>query len=367
MNSFSSGAVLKINLTAIKNNILKIKTNLNATQKFCMVLKANSYGFGSKKICKFVENFVDYFAVSSPKEFYQIKTISSRPIIILDPVYYGLKNLIENGAELTVSNLYNCYDIINICEKYNLQAKVHIAVNTGMNRFGFSDFNELIKIINIFQKSQKVLICGVFSHYFMANNKKYADLQYKRFLLIKSQISSLISRDCLFHICATDGTIFKNGFDMVRIGMGAYTDNNYQTITLYSHIIDLKSLKENEHIGYGDFCFSNKHMKVAIVGVGYGDGLPRNIIKNGYVLINDNYCKVLNICMDCILVDVTNKRTKIGDKVTLIGRDKTKQIFICDLAKWCDTIDYDIIIKLTSRVKRKYIMENENANYHRKI
>lgn len=353
---FESGLIAKINITAIKNNVRNLKKKMCNNQKFCMVLKANAYGFGSKKICENLSDFVDYFAVSSAFEFYQIRLKTTKPILILDPVYSCLEKLIKSEAEVTVSNMQNCYDLIKICAKLGVKAKVHIAFNTGMNRFGFSRENEVIKAIMLLKKSQNISICGVFSHYFDANNKNNANLQYNKFVKLKRKISHLMSDDCIFHLCATDGLFNKNCFDMVRIGMGCYSDINYETITLYSHIIDLKVIKKNEHIGYGTVVSNSCKKIIAIVGVGYGDGLPRNIVKNGYVLINDNYCKILNICMDSTLVDVTKTEAKIGDKVTLIGKDKTNKIFICDLANWCDTIDYDIVIKLTNRVKRKYLI-----------
>lgn len=351
-----SGLIAKINILAIQNNIKSLKKKMNENQKFCMIVKANAYGFGAKKICENLNDFVDYFAVSSASEFYQIKPKTTKPILILDPVYSGLEKLIKNEAELTITNFQNCYDIINVCTQNNINANVHIAFNTGMNRFGFSREDDVVKTIELLKKSQKVSICGVFSHYFNANNKNNANLQYGKFLALKNKISTFLNDDCLFHLCATDGLNSKNGFDMVRIGMGCYSDFNYETITLYSHIIDIKTIDKNEHIGYGTVTAKSGTKVVAVVGVGYGDGILRNIVKNGYVLIKDNYCKILNICMDSLLVDVTQVNAKIGDKVTLIGKDKTNKIFICDLANWCDTICYDIVIRLASRVKRKYII-----------
>ena len=95
--------------------------------------------------------------------------------------------------------------------------------------------------------------------------------------------------------------------------------------------------------------------KLAAVQIGYADGLFRNIYKNGYVLINDCYAKIVAVCMDSMMVDVTGIKCKIGDQAVLIGKSKTKQIFICDVAGWCDTIGYEIIAKLSSRIKRKYL------------
>lgn len=367
MTNFSRVTVAEINIFAIKNNIKDIRKSLNNNQKFCMVIKANAYGFGAEKMCENLSEFADYFAVSSGYEFFKINAKTNKPIIILDPVYNGVKELIESGAELTISNIKNCYDIINICKRFNLKAKVHIALNTGMNRFGFSDFCEIKKAILLLEKTQNIIICGVFSHYFNADNENYAKNQNIKFLAIKKYLEKNLTLKTNFHIVASSALNMKNKYDIVRIGMSCYLDNRYETITLYSRILDIQKVKENDFVGYGEITAGSGVKRVAVVGIGYGDGLSRNIVKNGYVLINDKYCKILNICMDCLLVDATNSHAKIFDKVTIIGSDKTNRIFICDLAKWCDTISYDIVIKLSERVERKYILEKANADYNGKV
>lgn len=367
MTNFSRVTVAEINIFAIKNNIKDIRKKLKNNQKFCMVIKANAYGFGAEKICENLSELVDCFAVSSRYEFFKINEKTDKPIIVLDPVYNGVKELIESGAELTISNIKNCYDIINVCKKYNLKARVHIALNTGMNRFGFCDLGEIKKLVLLLEKTQNIVICGVFSHYFNANNKNYAKNQNNKFLIMKKYLEKILSLKTNFHIVASSALNFKNKYDIVRIGMSCYSDDRYETITLYSHILDIQKVRENDFIGYGETTIGFGVKRVAVVGIGYGDGLPRSIVKKGYVLINDKYCKILNICMDCLLVDATNSHAKIFDKVIVVGSDKTNRIFICDLAKWCDTIDYDIVIKLSERVERKYILEKINADYNGKI
>ena len=149
--------------------------------------------------------------------------------------------------------------------------------------------------------------------------------------------------------------LYKNGFDMVRVGMSLYTDKIYQTVSLYSKIVDIQNLEPGEVAGYDAVFKANKRTKLAVVQIGYGDGIFRNIVGRGYVLINGNYAKIVAVCMDSILIDVTGLQVKIQDKVVLIGRSGNKHIFICDVASWCDTIDYEIIIGLAKRVERRYI------------
>ena len=348
-------SVLEINLNAIKNNLADVKKLLKYNQKLCVVAKANCYGLGAKKLCLELRKFCDYFAVSSAKEFFEIRRVTEKPIVILDPVFCGLKKLIKAGAELTISNFEGLKNLLDISEMCKEKIKVHIAINTGMNRFGFKTKSEVFEVVEKIKKSQKIIISGVFSHYFEANNKIFADCQFKKFLEMKQFILERFNLNAIYHLANSDGLFSKNGFDMVRAGMAIYTDKKYPTITLKSKVLEMQNLNPFESAGYSSIYRKNCKCKVAIVGIGYGDGISRNIVKNGYVLINGNYAKIVAICMDTLLVDVTNLNVKIYDEVVLIGKSKDKQIFICDVAGWCDTIDYEIIVRLSNRIERKYI------------
>ena len=348
-------AVLEVNLSAIKNNFASIKRLLKYNQKLCVVAKANCYGLGARRICEMFNDYADYFAVSSAKEFFEIKMFVTKPIIILDPVYNDVKKLIKAGAELVISNKFSLEKILKEVASVKEKAKVHIAINTGMNRFGFNSKNEIVEVVDIIKKSQKIIISGVFSHYFDAKTQEFANLQYKKFFNVKNFCVSKLDLNVVYHLAGSDGILYKNDFDMVRAGMLLYTDKSYQTITLKSNILELQTLRKNDTAGYGGIFRAEHNTKLAIVGIGYGDGIIRNIVKKGYVLINNCFAKIVAICMDTMLVDVTNIDVKIYDEVVLIGKQKDKQIFICDMSNWCDTIDYEIIVRLSDRIERRYI------------
>ena len=342
-------------MNAIINNLADVKKLLKYNQKLCVVAKANCYGLGSKKVCSEVEKFCDYFAVSSVKEFFEIRTVVSKPIVILDPVFHDFKRLIKAGAELSVSTFESLEQLINIAEELDEKIKVHIAVNTGMNRFGFKSKKELFEVINKIKKSQKIIISGVFSHYFDAKNEEFVNFQFKRFMHIKQFLLSEFNLNAIYHLANSDGILYKNGFDMVRAGMVLYTDKNYQTLSLKTRVLDIQFLNPYESAGYSAVFRAKSKTKLAAIGIGYGDGIMRNIAGKGYVLINNKYAKIVAVCMDTILVDVTQIDVHIYDEVILIGKSKDKQIFICDVARWCDTIDYEIIVRLADRIERRYI------------
>ena len=352
-------SVFEINIDAIKNNISCIRKLLKHNQKLCFVVKANAYGFGAKTLCENVDKFVDYFAVSSSKEFFEINKKTTKPILILAPVYCGLKRLISSGAELTISNFESFKKVEQVATCGGINAKIHIAINTGMNRFGFKSKFEINRLIMQIKKSQNISICGVFSHYYQGNNEYFAKIQQNKFCEYKALFDANF-KNLTYHISASDGLSFGNYFDMVRVGMEIYSDKQFPTCTLKTKVLDIQKLMPNDIAGYS-FSFIAKSQKtIAVVGVGYGDGLPRNIVKNGYVLINKNKAKIIAICMDVLIVDVTDFDVKIFDDVIIIGSDGKNKISICDIATWCDTIGYEIIVHLLSRLNRKYISQGKN-------
>ena len=148
---------------------------------------------------------------------------------------------------------------------------------------------------------------------------------------------------------------------MVRIGYGIYSDSDFDTISLKTKILGFQKVKSGEHIGYTGTAQSD--MLVAVVAIGYGDGIMRNIAQKGYVIINDCFCKILAVCMDTMIVDVSSAKCKIYDDVIIIGKMKNTKISVCDIATWCDTIGYEIIVRLSSRIKRKYLEESRCKLY----
>jgi alanine racemase len=277
--------------------------------------------------------------------------------------------LIKADAHLTVSNLKSLDLIDKISAKLGLKANVHLAVNTGMNRFGYGTDNDIKMIAQKIKKSQNINIFGVFSHYFEANNKNFAKKQYDRFDEIKKYLTQEFGNSIIFHIANSDGIIYQNGFDMVRAGMILYSDERFETLTLKSKIIEIQNLESGEFAGYNRTFIAKKNTKLAIVAIGYGDGILRSIAGNGFVLVNEKFSKIVAVCMDSILIDITGQNAKIGDDVVLIGRSGQNKIFICDMARWCDTISYEIITQISKRVKRKYLnkKDKEDASNNRKI
>lgn len=362
-------SVLKVNLNIIRENIKNYREKLKPWQKFCAVVKADAYGFGAKKICREIDDLVDYFAVSSKEEFMSIKNIVSKPILLLEPIYENITKIARHGCEFCVSNVTQLNTIYSIALKNkNIKFKLHLAINTGMNRFGLNDKNDVLEIIRKVQKTQNISIFGVFSHFYCGNQENFVNLQSKKFLEFKKFLYEITNtKNITFHISNTSGFEFCHEFDMVRIGIGMYLFNNKDCFSLESKIVEIQNLKKGETAGYGRAFLAIQNTKVAVVNIGYADGVMRNISGRGFVLVNGNFCKILAVCMDSIIIDITNVNAGLEDDVILIGKSGGKQIFVCDFALWCDTIDYEIMTRISGRVKRVYLGGKTNANYNRKV
>lgn len=362
-------SILKVDLDGIIENIKSYKKKLKENQKFCAVIKADCYGLGARKISEAINDYVDYFAVASRKEFFSINRFVTKPIILLDPIYKNITILTKQNCEFSVSNLFQLKKISVLAKRNkNLVYKIHLAINTGMNRFGFCDKIEFGEVLDILQKTQNIVIKGVFSHFLLGNNEIIAKNQIKKFKNMKNFLSSKIdANNIIFHITNTSGFDYGKKFDMIRIGLGMFLKHNKQSFTLKSKIIEIQNVNKGDSVGYGVNFVAEKFMKVAVVSIGYADGFSRAVAGKGFVLINGRSAKVLAVCMDSIIVDVSEIEVNLCDEVVVIGKSGDKQIFVCDIASWCDTIEYEIMTRFSRRIKRIYIGGNTSANHHRKI
>lgn len=352
-------STLFIDISLIKKNLAYYRSKLKRGQKICFVAKAGCYGYKAE-ICRFFDDLVDYFAVSSAAELFEVRKFATKPILILDPLYdeNTVLSLIDAGAEFTVSNFKSLETLLKADRLAKSEIFVHIAVNTGMNRFGINQKSDLVKIFRIAEKSDKIVIKGIFSHFLEANSRKIAVFQLKKFMGFAS-LAKKYNTGILTHISASAAAKWCKYGDMVRLGYGLFGDEVNLPIRLESQIIEIQKLSPGETAGYDGVFKADKNCTIAIVGIGYGDGIFRNITKRGSVLVHGSFSRVVAICMDCMMIDVTGIKCRIGDRVTIIGKSKNNQISVCDLAAWCDTIGYEIIVRLSDRIKRVYTGDNK--------
>lgn len=346
----------EINLKEILKNFNQAKSCLGENVKVCVVVKANAYGFGANKICQLLNHKADYFAVARLCEFLKIHEIVSKPILILSSLSEKeMRIAVENNAEISISDVESLLKVNEIAKKKMKIAKIHIAIDTGMNRFGIKTESELKLFLKVLKRMKNVQVVGAFSHFYDAENSERTRVQREKFLKFQKNIEKQKLHP-IFHLANSVGLKDKkNQFDMVRLGIDLYLskENKHKFKT---NILLLKDVMKNEIISYdGDFVAKN-NMKIAICQGGYADGIFRLLSHAGEVLISGQRAPIVGkICMDVFMADVSKIHgVCVGDEVVIFGSQKESAISVCEIASKCDTISYEIYTRISERVKRVY-------------
>ena len=349
MNSFSDYIV---DQTAIKHNLMQYK-KLDNKSKICAVVKADGYGLGAKNVFCAIDDEVDFYAVACFVEAKKLRKLTKKNILILNSVKKSaLKFCAEHNISVSVFSLKHIEEILS--SSFNGKIKVHIAINTGMNRVGFSFIDEFVAALNILKNHpDKFEVEGIFTHLYNASSVKASKkqvcifMQYLDFLAEFFDINKIMK-----HVCASFAAVkYPNfRFDMVRLGILLYGDIDDKklidlkpVLNVTSRVINLTKIKKGDHVGYGTKFLAKKDTTVATVPIGYADGIIRAFAKHGCVFIKGKKCNIVgNICMDMFMADVGMSDIKVGDEVQLLGVNQTAG----DIAKNCGTISYEILTNI---------------------
>ena len=361
--------IIEIDVSNLRRNIEVLKGYIGPYVKFMAVVKADAYGHGLKEIAPHLDN-VDGFGVANIEEGIILRELGiKKPILIMGDIFpVDIKDVIHFNITPSVSNL----EIARLISKEGIEEDreipVHIKVDTGMGRFGFLP-EELLKVIDEILSLQNLKLEGIFSHFSTAGtDKEYVDLQFRRFL----ELMSMLERRKIFfsirHIANSPAVLYHphTTMDMVRVGIAMYGINPVDidtpvellpVMSLKSKLLSVREIPNNWSVGYERTFISEKPMKIGIVPIGYGDGVPFQLSNNGYFLVRGKKAPIIGrICMDYTIVDLTNiPEAKVEDEVVLIGNQGGKTISVEEVAKRCGVIPYTIITNLKGRIKRKYI------------
>ena len=370
---------LKINNSSIKKNLEKIRS---INKNVICVIKDDAYGLKIEKILPIlIKNNCNYFAVAYLEEAVKVYKIlknfknlnKKNNCNVMTLNYVEPKKLevaIKNGIEITIFSKKQFYDYIDILNNFkkNICLKIHIKINSGMNRLGF-DENEVFEIIKEIKKINseflknkkfKLEIISIFSHISEAENKTKTEKQVKKFEKILKIFDDNEIKYKYRHLQASP-LLFKYekkyNYDFCRVGMAiygleplSYDVGLENAILVESKIINIRDVKKGEKVSYGNKGILKRDSKVGIVAIGYAHGLPKQIEnkKNcAYVLVNDKKANILGeICMDMIFIDLTDiQDIKIGDKVLIVGNKKSwkNKITLRQMAKWGNTIQDDVL------------------------
>lgn len=345
---------VEVYLDNIKNNVKKIIDYCQGYKYYFGVVKADCYGhYGNEVVKKIIAGGCNYLAVSSLEEALAIrKEIDDIPILcleVIDNQYLSICK--ENNITITIPSLeyFNSLDLNNLAS-----LKVHIKIDTGMNRLGINKAKDLETLYYKISKSNMKLE-GLYTHIYKANDKIKTENQLTQFLNLTKNIP--LENIPIIHLTASEATLlypkpsFANG---CRLGIAMYgltkaNLNLLPTFRLISEIIQLKHLKKGDTVGYEGAYSAKGNETIAVVPIGYADGIIR-ANKGRFVYINNKKYKIIgNICMDMLFVKV-DRTVKVKDKVIII-----KDIeHIKEIAKHLNTIEYEILCSIGKRVPRIY-------------
>jgi Alr-MurF fusion protein len=362
--------VLEINLNALQQNLNYFKSITDPLTKIMVMVKAFSYGSGGDEIAHFLQyNNVDYLGVAYADEGVALRKQGIRlPIMVMNSDEDSYDIMLDNDLEPELYNFRSLNMFANAVRKKAItKAKAHLEVNTGMNRLGF-ELDDVLEITRQLKKETSIEICSIFSHFAGSEDPGLDDLSISQIAGLNAfhvKFKTEMDYSPLKHIANSAGSIrFREGqMDMIRLGVGLYgfhpskSDSNdiVPIGTLKSFISQIRTVKAGEGVGYGNLDPTDMDRQIAIVAIGYADGLSRLLGRGkGWFSIHGKSCPIVgNICMDMTMCDVTGIDCVEGDEVIIFGESPT----IVDIAKITKTIPYEVMTSISQRVKRIYSEE----------
>ena len=372
----------EIDLDALARDFQAVREAANPQAKVCCVVKADAYGHGAVRIAREFEGLgADWFAVSNLEEALQLRLGGiQKPILVLG---YTPP---EEAAALSNHHISQCVysldyarDLSRAAEEAGATVNIHVKIDTGMSRLGFyyqdiSRDEATVQEVKAACQLPGLHPEGIFTHFAVSDEGKAGDaFTMQQFGCFKEMIEALLREDIDFEVrhCANSAAVFDyplSHLDMVRAGIviyGLYPSEELRhkpdltpVLSLRSVVSHVKTVKPGATISYGRKFTAQKEMKVATVPVGYADGYPRILsAKGAQVLIGGKRCPILGrVCMDQLMADVSAlPDVKVGDTVTLIGRDGEEAITADELANLEGSINYEVVCGLSKRVPRVYL------------
>ena len=351
---------LSISFEKLRNNLAAFKGLVRPQTKIMVMVKAFAYGGGSYEIANFLQyQGTDYLGVAYFDEGRQLREQGIRtPIMVMNPDPGSLSSFSKYRLEPVIYSSQLLENLLNLAEV----PYIHLEVETGMNRLGFSS-KQLPSFLNLSKQIPKGRVKSIFTHLATAddpNESQFTANQLSHFEELYKSIVAILGYRPLKHALNTAGIITQpdHHYDMVRLGIGLYGMDPVGKIPLESistfstYISQIKEIKAGETVGYSRKGVVSRDSRIATLPVGYADGYLRTFGNgNAKVLIGKELVPTIgNICMDMTMVDITDCEASEGDEAILMGTVP----HITDLARWAGTIPYEILTNISSRVERVY-------------
>lgn len=354
--------VLEINLKAIEYNLQRYRALTPKGVKMMAMVKAFSYGSGSYEVANLLQyNKVDYLTVAFADEGVELRQNGiTLPIMVLSPDEQVFESLVTNYLEPEIYSfrILKAFTAF-LARRGEKDFPIHIKIDTGMHRLGFMD-EEISELIELLNQSRELRVASIFSHLAAAadpQHRSFTDQQIMRFRQASSRLEQALGYSVIKHILATSGIVHRPEacFDMVRLGIGLYGVSMDGSLildpvgVLKTTITQIKGLKSTESVGYDRMGKLSRYSRIATVKIGYADGYDRRFGNGvGQMSIRGKIVKTIgNICMDMCMLDVTDIEVFEEDEVVVFPD-------IVAAAKSIGTIPYELLVSISSRVKRVY-------------
>jgi alanine racemase len=364
----------EVDLDAIEHNIKEIRKITNPDAQIMAVVKADAYGHGFLDVTRtLLDNGADRLAVATLREGEQLRSRGVKvPILVLGALMEDdIEDFINFDITPNVFSYETALAISSVAERKEVSTKIHIKLDTGMSRIGFltGDNNSTVvdEIVRI-SKLPYIEIEGIFSHFSTSDeyDDTYTRLQFSRFMNVVNLLEDKGVHIPIKHICNSAGIMMypEMHLDMVRPGVilyGMYPSDEVDkskldlkpAMTLKSRVTHVKVVEPGRGVSYGKEYITDKVTKIATVPIGYADGYLRRLAREGKMIVRGQLVPIIGrICMDQCMIDVTNVHNiERGDEVILFSDEG---ITVDDLAKWLDTINYEVTCVIGKRIPRIY-------------
>ena len=370
----------RIDLDAIEYNMEMMKKNIAADTKIIAVLKTDAYGHGAVQIARLFES-VEYiwgYAVATADEAVLLKEKGlKKPVLVLGCVFpEQWAEMIEKEVRMTCYSEEMAEGVSSLAFDMGKKAYLHIKIDTGMGRLGFSVCEDSVDKIAGIAAMPCLVLEGMFTHFAKADetDKGYTDQQIKEYLWMKK---ALEERKICFPYCHCSNSagiidIKEANMDLVRAGIsiyGMYPSEEVRkenvplkpAMELISHVTYVKWIEAGTSVSYGGTYTAKEKRKIATIPVGYGDGYPRSLSNKGYVLIHGRKAPICGrVCMDQFMVDVTEiEDVKFGDRVVLVGYDGAEHLPVETLGDISGRFNYEFVCCLSKRIPREYLRQGK--------
>ena len=362
--------ILEVNLDAIVHNYNYYRSLLRPQTKIACMVKAFGYGVGSFEPAKTLQDHhCDYLAVAVADEGCDLRKEGvTVPIMVMNPEFSSFHLLFDQRLEPEVYSFRLLNAFIRETKRRGITSyPVHIKIDTGMHRLGFEP-EDIPEIVHCLKTQSGLKVRSVFSHLVGSESPELDDFtryQLNLFTKVVAELENELGYPVMKHILNSAGIerFVDYQFDMVRLGISLYgistsaeVSNRLQCVcSLKTVILQIRRVAAGDSIGYGRKTVVTRDSKIAILPIGYADGLNRLLSNRvGEALVGGRRCPVVgNICMDACMIDVTDVEAKEGDQVILFNKELT----VSEISEKINTIPYEILTSISPRVKRVYYRE----------